>query len=423
MNKTIGDIKERGIVLYGNVDENREFLHSYNQKLNIKGIMVDDRNDIEMQSFSEWNTQAFLFKEMQLTEELIVICDKANFGQLQNRLEHAGKCEYRDYISAECVEALLFEKKLLVCMGTHLLKQVALLLRNCKKIAEEYSVVYFAESDIKAPYRNRMQEQRHLGRLCDVYVYSDCEKKRYSSKKLEREALKQDCKMISVADYGFGGYFPQYERNRDAVSRYMLGVFVELGDFELKSMDYETNAFHKTDREIEKLCLQGIELEEAIKKLLDVQYFKAEDVADHFAEEVRRFKELEVHADIKLGAFIEQHQKECLCRNLNEWNEPIISYVVEQLARILEIPPVQMNTEECRLLIEEESGTELPVYPGVEKALGLQERLKDKKYKITTYAGSKYLDIEECIRYHASYLYRAWDFMKFTKMNEKLRDN
>jgi len=229
--------------------------------------------------------------------------------------------------------------------------------------------------------------------------------------------------MISVADYGFGGYFPQYERNRDAVSRYMLGVFVELGDFELKSMDYETNAFHKTDREIEKLCLQGIELEEAIKKLLDVQYFKAEDVADHFAEEVRRFKELEVHADIKLGAFIEQHQKECLCRNLNEWNEPIISYVVEQLARILEIPPVQMNTEECRLLIEEESGTELPVYPGVEKALGLQERLKDKKYKITTYAGSKYLDIEECIRYHASYLYRAWDFMKFTKMNEKLRDN
>lgn len=409
-----GDIKKKEIVLYGEENQITKFLDSYGTLLKIKYVITDYRNETKLQQYIKWNVQTVMFDDVDLSDKLIVICDKKRFTSLQKRLENVGKKEYVNYISNELVDNLLFGKKILLCMGTQLLGQVSKLLNNCDNIIMKYSVIFFHEEEIMEPYLNRLQEYKHVGRYCDIYVCSSLEKEKFYLKTLKKNVLDPDCRVIKVADYGFGGYFPQIHRDRDSISDYLLR------ERERLDMSYETLAFSRTDREMETYCKEGMSVEEIVEKLLDINYFTEDRIKDYFAEEVKRFKTMEVSDDIKLGDFIEQHKEDCLCRNLNEWNEPIISYIAETLVDMLELPKLDIDQQTRANLIEDNSGSEFMIYPSVQRALGLQDKLKDKKYKVTTYYSVKHMDLEEYMKYMVTYLYKAMDIMKFTGMDQTL---
>ena len=223
LSRLCGDIKKKEILLYGEQEEIIQFLVKYCDLLNISTVISEYNNEIRLQSYSDWDIKTVLFADMKFAEkQVIIICTKNKFNVLRRRLEYLGKKEYRDYISSELVEHLLYGKKLMVCMGTQLVGQVSLLIQTHQPLMEQYNIVYFSEQEIMEPYMNRLQEYIHVCRCCAVYVRSSCEKERFLLKILDRRTLSESCRIITIADYGFGGYYPQIVKDRERVSDYLL---------------------------------------------------------------------------------------------------------------------------------------------------------------------------------------------------------
>lgn len=413
INEICGNIKEREIVLYGDPEEVYCFIKRYQFILKIKAVMTEHKKEVKLQAYADLGIKTILVEDMVLDKELIVVCDKVDFGTLVKRLEGLGKKEYKEFISHELVDALIEEKSLLICMGTQLLEQVSRFLGCCTDFKNKYSIIYYSEDDIWEAHMDRMPEYLHVCRWCDVYVHSSCEKERFPLKVLGKNELKSSCQIIAVADYGFAGYFPQIVRDRDRYSDFLLR------QRERMDFSYETIAFSRTDKEMEELCRRNVDVESITEKLMEDNYFSVQSITDYFVEELERFKQLEKMDDVKLGEFIEQHKEENLCRNLNEWNEPVISFVTEKVLQILGFSNLSIEIDERKKIIEENSGSEIPIYPSVQTALNLKG-IENKQYRIATYRSVKYMSEKKYIHFAAEYLYKAMDFIQVMGIEEEI---
>lgn len=410
-----GNIRERDVWLYGLQDEVKAFLDKYITELKICGVITEYMDEVRVQPYKEWNLQTELMSNITFQEgQLIIVCHRNEFHVQRWRLLYLGFREYEDFISGSLIESLLYNKKIMLCMGTHLISQVCLLFQNSKEITSKYSIVYYAESDLMMLYKNQYPDYVHVAKYCDVYIRSDCEKDRFRLKILSDKALPKSCRIITVADYGFAGYFPQTERDRDRISDYLLRGYKRL------DMSYETVACAREDKEIIKLCEEGKLEEDIVQTVGDAQFYSQEFVDRYFDSEVERFKQLEAKADIKLGEFIKMHRGELLCRNLNEWHEPVVSYVADEILKRLELPALNIDAEDRKQLLEDVCGSDIPVYPCVREALGFTEDIEALKYRVVTYYNVRYMTWDEYVRYTVQYLYRAIDIMEFTGMDKTL---
>lgn len=409
-----GNIRERKIMLYGTNDDVVSFLEKYHDRLNIQGVLVEHRDEYRIQPYRKWNLDAIMFENADIAKEhLIVICCPGKFGSLSKRLGYMGREEYKDFVSMELVDTLLYGKKLMVCMGTHLMQQISNVLESSVPFKQQYSVICYRECELLHPYMNRIIEYKHVGKYCDVYIRSACEKDKFMLKILDSELLNQECQVIKVADFGFGGYYPQLTNDRDCISRYLLRGHHRL------PQSYEIWAMSRTDKEIVNLCKQGVEINAIQTKIMADNYFDSEYIETHFMHELERFKQLEEGLDITLSAYIESHKRKALCRNLNEWNEPLISYVIEKISERIALPDLELSKQQREDIIENCSGSEIFIYPCVKKVLGMEEDSDKKEYKVVTYYQERYMKLEEYVVYMITYLYKAIDLIQFSKMEEK----
>lgn len=411
------DIAKRNIVLYGDIEEIENFIEQYKELLKIEFVITDHKKEVKLQAYAQQGIQTIMVEDVILGNELIVICDKVRFDIRSRRLRHLGKKEYAHYISQELVNSFLYHKPVLVCMGTQLLEQVSILFKNCEDVTNKYDIICFRESDINEPYMNRKQEYIHVCKMCKAYIRSACEKNQFSLKVLERRVLKEDCKIITVADYGFAGYFPQIERDRDAISDLLLR------ERERLKLNYETLVCARADKELELLCKKGYSTDVIVSRVLDEAFYSEQMVQEHFSEEVNRFKALEKNDDIKLADFIEKKKGVCLCKNLNEWNEPMVSYVAESILGKLGFSGLSMDVIQREKILDENAGSEILIYPSVKKWLGLKDDIHEKKYRISTYYSKWDMSEEEYVRYMVEYMKKALDIIQFMGVDEKLQES
>lgn len=412
-----GDIYTRDIFIYGDAVETEEFIRLYNNKLRMKKVVTDHKNEVVLQQYKDYGIETVFMDDVLFSNELIVICDSVNFDGDAKRLRHLGRKEYIHYVSKELVEGLLYGKKLMVCMGTQLIRQTLLLLGKHVDLLQKYHIVYFPEDTISEPHMNRLQEYIHVCRKCDVYIRSSCEKAKFSYKIKGVKTLKPGCKIISVADYGFAGYFPQYERDRDIYSELLLR------EKERVQPNYETLAFGRKEQELEAKCFQKQRIADIVDDLFREDYFSKDFVLKNFNNEIRRFKELEKSDSIKLSDFIANNSHKCLCRNLNEWNEPVVSYIAEEILRELNMSGLKISSVEREKIIEQETGSEFLVYPSVQSALQLREQMKNKKYRVVTYYTIRYLNEREYLSFLANYYLAAADLVQFMGYDENLNNS
>lgn len=408
-----GNIKEREIILYGDSSEIGDFLQLYQKILKIKMVITDHKKEVKLQAYADLGIKTVLIEDVVFKDELIIICDRNHFGILLRRLKHLDKTEYKDFISKELVDAMVRQKELMVCMGTQLMEQVNRILKQGSDICDKYSMLYYAESDIFERYINRWQEYVHVCRWCNVYIRSSCNKEKFSSKILDKSVLNSECRIITVSDYGFCGYFPQLVGDRDLFSDFLLR------ERERIDIDYETLIFSRIDREIEARCRKKECAADICNEILDDNFYSVSEVKKYFERELDSLKILEKDDDVKLSAFIEANRQSYLCRNLNEWNEPVISYVANELLEKLGLPKLSSDTENRQKLIEDNSGCEILVYPSVQKALGMKEK---RSYKVTTYYHVRYMTAGEYIRFITEYLYKAMEVMQIMGVDKEIQD-
>ena len=416
MNKEIiiKDITKRDILLYGNENEIEEFIQRYQNCLNIKAVLTDLKNDVKLQMFAPYGVETVMIETIDFLDELIILCSSVGFEGRTKRLRHLGRLEYKDYISQELVESLLYNKRCMVVMGTRLLFQTILLLKQSEQLLNRYNIIYFDEESLCEPYSNRYQEYLHICKVCDVYIRSSCEKERFYRKVINKKFLKKDCKYITLADYGFWGYFPQYVKSREEYSNLLLR------ERERLEMHYGILPMARTEKEIEPLCMQNKNSDEIMDVILSESYYTKQYIYNYFDNEVRRYAELEKDDDIKLSSYIDKHRNEILCRNPEEWHEPIISYVADVVLELLGEETLALSKQERKQIIEENSGSELLIYPCVANALQIQLPIK---YRVKTYYNIRYLSEREYLQYLIDYYKCAYDLMMFMGIDEELENS
>lgn len=407
-------IRKKEIFLYGEASEIEEFIELYHDKLKIIAVLTDKKNEEKLQSYIEYGIKTVMSEDVVFNDEMIIVCNSKGFSGSVKRLRHLNRREYEHYVSRELVESLVYNKEIMVLMGTRLLFQVNLLLMQCKAVTEKYSTIYFDENTIREAHLNRIQEYEHICKMCDVYVRSSCEKERFYRKIVNDKILKQDCKIITVSDYGFAGFFPQYDRNREQYSDLFLR------ERERLDMHYGTLAIARKEKEIQPLCMENVDVEEILDKVLNDKKYEKQFICNYFDEEVRRLRENEVNDNVKLSDYIDANRSLLLCRNLDEWNEPVVSYVTESILQLLQLPQLEITIEKRVLLLEDNSGSDFLVYPCVKKALQLPEK---KQYRVATYYNVRYMDEQEYVEFLVKYYKKAYALIELMGVDEDLENS
>lgn len=408
------DMCERTIFLYGEQDEVEEFIKKYHTVLNIQAVLTDLKKEEIQQPYAKYQIKMVMFETVDFTDELIIICARKGFEGKTKRLRHLHREEHVHYISQELAESFIFDKKTMLIMGTRLMYQVFMFLKQSQFLVNRYNIIYFDEYTIREPFADRFQEYLHICKVCDVHIRSSCEKERFHRKVISKKMFRQDCRLLTVADYGFFGFFPQYDKTREKYSDLFLR------ERERLDVHYGTFAVARKETELESLCKEGKTDDDIIDKVMSNSYFSEEYIYNYFDEEVKRFSELEVEDDVKLSQFIQLHRNCLLCRNLDEWNEPLVSYVVDSLLQILGFSLLQMDVEEKENIIENNSGSEFLIYPSVRSALKLPTKTR---YRVTTYYSVQYLNDIEYIKYLIKYYKKAYDLIMFMGVDEELGKN
>ena len=153
---------ERTIFLYGEQDEVEEFIKKYHTVLNIQAVLTDLKNEEIQQPYAEYQIKMVMFETVDFTDELIIICSKKGFEGKTKRLRHLHREEFVHYISQELAESFICEKETMLIMGTRLMYQVFIFLKQSQFLVNRYNIIYFDEYTIREPFADRFQEYLHI---------------------------------------------------------------------------------------------------------------------------------------------------------------------------------------------------------------------------------------------------------------------
>lgn len=329
-------IKKREVCFFGEVEHVVPILEKFINIIPIKKLITVYKDEVKLQSLQKYGIESVLFNVNQMADNLFyIICSKDNeFSTIEKLLLYSNCNAYEDYISARLLDSLIENKKVIVCMGTQMLEQVSVLLNHCPQVNKEYSIIYYPEREF---WQGINAEYIHISQCADISIQSACNGVNFQKKKLSGNAFSEKCKLITIADYGFWGYYPQIFRDAETLNPNLMRVH------ERVDVDYETLVCARIDMEIQKKCekvkfLNESEIESITKELLREDYYDADEIRNLYDEEIARWHNLEENDDIKLSAFLEQNKGNAfICKNLHVWGEPVITYIANQIINMLKL--------------------------------------------------------------------------------------
>ncbi|MGN0375530.1 MAG: WcbI family polysaccharide biosynthesis putative acetyltransferase [Butyrivibrio sp.] len=406
-------LKEKNIILFGVNDEAIEFYQKFHDIIHIDYCVTSYSENVILQPMKEYGVDTILYDNMQITDEdYIVICDSQYFQSLERRLQTDGIEEYKQYISSKLARGILEEKKLVMIMGSECLRLLARALETLNDIMDNFFCIYYAESELLKPYKNRMAEYQHVAKYSNIYILSICDKAMYKAKVIPQTFFDEECLRISISDYTFKGYYPQISTSRDEYSSFL---FRERERFDIP---YYTLMLAKEDCNLRDFVYNNVPVDEIVERVSQTEFYSENQVQHHFTEELNKIRQSDAIADIKLAKFIDQYCRHKVgYRNLDEWNVIILRYVLRQVLNKMGLEEVEIEEAQLEDIVRENSGSELPVYPSVLHHLGI-DGYDDKKYKVVNYYQTRYMNFREYIKCCAECMYQIKELREFLGIEE-----
>lgn len=403
-----GNIKNKDIYLFGIDPHVDDFAKKYSAIIKIKGVLTDHKDEMKLQKYKGYGLETLWLEDQKLGENtFIILCAGIEFKSRRLRLLYKGLREYVDFISEKLIETLLYDKKPVVIMGTSVLKQVASALSNDAGLCGKYSFSYFCDTNIREPYADMSAELSHVAKGGYAYISSSCEKDRYIFKSINPALLPKDCLKIKIPDCGFKGYHPQLSYGREHFSKYFLRGYERLG------MEYETLAFARTDCYLEKLCEEDSDDSSILQKVMDPDFISADIIEENWTKEIDRLKTFDDKSNICLTDYFIKNSNGILCKSQDELNSDIISYIAGETVVLLGEKKADQYT-----FSENSLGTEIELYPSVQRFFGAEKELDEKKYRIVTFTKEMELSLEDYFKYHIDYIKKSMKLKNLTYMNE-----
>lgn len=382
------------IYLYGISEKTKEFYLEYRDMLNIKACVTNYYEMKKSRLLDDYGINTILLEEFEYTgNEYLIVCDEqlydydvCFFTVAEEALSHHNISEYEQYISYLAVNALLKNRKIALIQGTLLCEQIYWTLKHQSSVSD-YEFIYYDEDRILTPYSNYYREYLHIGQISDLYIYSVCDKERYSIKVLNDAQLKMGCVRIGVSDYRFNALYPQIEKVREKYSTFLFRKRERVKE------NYARFILAREDSNLVSMILEDKTETEIKKRILSSDFYSVEELRRHFDNNIKRVAEADKISDIKLADYYQKNiHNELISANLDEYYEGVVNYICSEILHILDREYIENN-------VMKPKGTELLVYPSVAKFYGISDLTKNKQYCVHTYFGDAYMNEEDYLEY------------------------
>lgn len=405
-------------LLYGDKDIIIDFIERFASIIDISAVISDISNEIIVQPYSQLGIPTIELESVIHDSDMIVIvCSMDDrFSIYDKRLKFHSKSEYKDYIDYKLIDCIINNKQLVVLMGNQLMRQIYNAISCSDSFKNYYSIIYYAQNELMKPYCNNYTEYIHVCKCCDIYIYSKCELYNYSSKIVDSSLLNANCRSVTISDFGFSGYYPDYDTNRNVLSDYMLREH-----HQCNSLDYEMLVMSRCDKHMLDLCQEHTNASDVYDALIAESHHNPTDILSHFNDELERIKECEKSCDIKIADYISQNRNRLLFINLSEMDYKSILYYVSKIFEHLNICIEDLDETKVSEIISSTSGTELILYPQIASTLNV-EFSTNRLYKVVTYYTTKYYTFEEYLHFCIEYLLLSIDLLEYTGMDQNLRE-
>ncbi len=400
----------KGVVLFGVNDAAANFCKQWGRSVKILYSVTGLSEDAARQPLlEEFGVDTRLLDDTTFAKgHTVIVCDK--FTPSTTHLIACGLAEYHDYVHVYLAEAFLSKKKLAVFMGTALMRQVVTLLGQHEAFSSEYSSAFFPDDSLLKAYSNETAAYHHVARCCDLYVHSVCEGDRYQRKILSPSDLPPGCITASISDYSFWGYHPQLNRDRHIKSDYFLRERIRI------PVLYNTLAFARQDIPLETMCNDGLRPETAVQKICSESFYSKDKALSHYKEALETIKKADEYADIRMGGYLSEYTGGLPAnRNLDEWNAGALIHVISELFKHIGLSCAAPEYGVIKSVIEDVSGSEIPIYPSVASHLNLYSVDKNTQYKIVTFYKTMHMTFEEYANFAVEYLYKSKELINLIR--------
>lgn len=310
---------------------------------------------------------------------MLVICQDGVYDhEIARMLDFFDLIHLRDYIYSSVADAVLDGRRVIVLQGYYcFMRDIYMFLQKIQLLCREYllyACVYEEQSGI--PFSLGLNT---LIRLCDVYIYNQ-ETRPYW---FPKELLPEDCRMVSIPCVWFNALMPQIDRVKNAY-RNTLALPVEGA----------TLPYKYGDRELNGLLTCNVPVDKIVQMVSSEDYFPAEKVVDTFRRELRMLQLYDKKCDVKLSGYISEHYRtERLFSCNDHWEEPLAEACARGIAALLGCP-----AEDDVHLEFTKKYSQIPIYPSVAHALGIEWVTPETHYYLRWGCGAEYSTFQEYVR-------------------------
>lgn len=399
MKKNVLEIRETvrhrlengNLILWGYNEAAKAFYRKYKDKFTIKGCVTEQRKHPAYLLDETKEMPIVLWDEYEGGENDYIVIFAAPFVHIENQILAGGLLIFEEYVDSNLAEYVLSGKKVAIVAGNCQIATICDFLREIKNFTEEYIVLRFSTHYWKSRYS--LKSLSYLKSLCDLYICMQHEEEDIHF--FTKEELPESCKIVRLPSALCSLYWPQLKVGRENARN----------EFFMEDKSYKQHgAFEYGDVNINRMIEEGRSVSEVTDKLGADDFYSEESVKKHVTRVLRTLEYEEDGCDIKISDFIKENYKEkMLYRDLTHMQPVLIWEIVKRILKYLHIDTAEaekMEQSGCNAVAQsyDTHCTQIPVYPGVAKHMGLAWYCEDIRYDVTFYNGLRKLTFEEYIR-------------------------
>lgn len=405
----------KSIVLIGNNYEIRDFVKKWSEVVNIKSIMIMDKNEGNNYFDASNIPVEYYSKEKISSEDFIICCDESDdyLHKISNILINDGYYYGQNYIFLPLAEALLQYKKLIVFIGYCQLDVMRDILSRIDSVAAKYHLSYYRLNTDGTKNSYRFEEFAVKTQLCDILC---CVPLFVSNGKTDIDYDKlapENVIKYTFPHLAFRGLHPYKDTN--------------LEKFNLLSIINGTRWFPFIYEEsyLDKFILDDTLSNQEIYNIVTKPDFISE-------EEIQRnlklgFKMIEISeqkTDCKILDYIKANLTEkMLYRDCLHYQNCMYFEIIRRMNRKINLcQEEEINAVERKCEAEGYhfiDFTEVPVLPCVAKALGIKYATEDHLYRLRNYDGTiSLVTLKEWIFSYLDFTRSMYKIKKFFGLKE-----
>ena len=387
--------------LYGTEKAIAKFISGNVWNDGIDGVIIGQQEDERYRDFYSQLESSFDNGDNRLPEELArydlkrdidviksgrtIICQKGILGSgIEDLFDHLGLRYGEDYIYSAEAEAQTDKKTVILHGYFCFVRDLCIILGSSGEFREKYCLfAALYDESRKYPYCRALD---HLVSKADVYIYNRESKNYYYAK----SELPESCIAISMPCINFGAFHPQIIRKG---SSYDNPLYIEPKG--------PNRVYRFGDKYINEMLLQGKTSQSIFEAVSNDDYLKRKDIEELFRREQRIMGALERTCDIKISGFVNENYKtHKLFPVCDHWTMLVAKEFAGQILDLLEVSRDSINIDE-----PPKRYTEVPIYPSVARALGIEWVNDTTVYRMRTGEEYRNFTFEE-------YVYNYCDVMR-----------